>query len=343
MTAPVTSTNLQLRLELQENPVADEVSAITAVVRPVLAGILYALKADVVREAGGYQNLKLFMLPRLRRPGDGDIGICFEYAVHDALNKQNPMVTDRVADALNLCKLPGQGIASILFGAEKNGALSLIDTAKELLTDDSVLLYGTQGRPVKLRRHIDSVAAAFRKPDARLWLPQSISGLWKADLFTGNRDTDRWIGSTLKINRQQLEGAKGLRLGIVPAHEGESDAIVKDDAKHLVVCPLPYDRSFMQVFYQAWEVAVQFLAADARVPREAHLPRPPSRQVARFLEDRRDFPVVDVIDALGPLAQPHLLRTQESSAEMVETKRKQTETTTALMAPIPLQTQGGSA
>ena len=33
---------IQLRLEFQRNPVADEVSAITAVVRPILTGLLYA-------------------------------------------------------------------------------------------------------------------------------------------------------------------------------------------------------------------------------------------------------------------------------------------------------------
>ncbi len=328
---------LQLRLEFQEAPVVDEVSAITAVTRPILAGILYALKGQVAEEAGGYENAKLFMLPRLRRPGDGDIGICFEYAVHDALNKQNPMVVERVMDALTLCNLPGDDIASILFGAEKNGALNLIDTAKETLTQESLLLYGTKGRPVKLKRHVDSVAAAFRKPAARETLPQSISGLWKADLFTGRRDTDRWIGTTLKINRPHLEGARGLRLGIVPAQQGESDAVEKDDAKNLVICPLPYDRSFMQVFYQAWEVVVQFLAADAHLPKEASLPRPPSRQVATYLDDRREFPVTDVINALGPLSQPHLLRTEESSASLIETREKRTETTTAVLAPMPAQ------
>ena len=282
-----------------------------------------------------FQFLKLFMLPRLRRPGDGDIGICFEYAVHDALNKKNATVVERVSDALQLCNLPGQEIASILFGAEKNGALNLIDTAKDLLTSDSILLYGTKGRPVKLKRHIDSVAAAFRRPDARQTLPQSIRGLWKADLFTGDRDEDRWIGTTLKINPDYLEGGKGLRLGIVPARQGESDAITKDESKNLVVCPLPYDRSFMQVFYQAWEVVVQFLFSDARLPREANLPRPPSRQVARFLEDRRDFSVVEVIEALEPLAQPYLLRTEESSAEVRETRKPETETTSSLLAPMP--------
>ena len=70
------------------------------------------------------------MLPRLRRPSDGDIGICFEYAVHDALNKQNPMILDRVSNGLALCNIPGYGISSILFGAEKAGAVNLIDISQ---------------------------------------------------------------------------------------------------------------------------------------------------------------------------------------------------------------------
>lgn len=334
-----TNEQLTLRLEFQENPVVDEVSAVTAIVRPILAGVLYSLKQQVVDEAGGHKNLKLFMLPRLRRPGDGDIGICFEYAVHDAIRQKNPLIMERIHDALTHCNLYGQQTASILFGAEKNGALKLVETASELLTDDSALLYGTKGRPVKLKGHMFAIAAAFRKPLFRAILPQSISGLWKADLFTGNPDTDRWIGTTLKINRAHLEGAKGLRLGIVPSTEGESDKIVKDDNKNLVICPLPYDRSFMQAFYQAWEVVVQFLDSDAKLPTEARLPRPPSRQVARYLEDRRDFPVVDVIEALNPLAQPHLLRTQEGQVNLVETRQASTETTSALLAPIPAQVE----
>ncbi len=326
---------LKLRLEFQENPVVDEVSAVTAIVRPILAGILYSLKQTVVDEAGGTEQVKLFMLPRLRRPGDGDIGICFEYAVHDAIRAKNPLIVERVYDALRKCNLNGQEMSSILFGAEKNGALNLIETASELLTDESALLYGKKGRPVKLKPHIRSIAAAFRNPTARLGVPQSISGLWKADLFTGHADSDKWIGTTLKINRNQLEGARGLRLGIVPANEGESDAIVMDDMKNLVVCPLPYDRSFMQAFYQAWEVVVQFLEADARLPNEARLPRPPSRQVARYLEDRRNFPVIEVIDALEALSQRHLLRTQEKGAILVETRVADQETTSSVLAPMP--------
>lgn len=79
---------IKIRSETQQNKVADEVSALIAVTRPILQGLLYALKAEIVTEAGGFENVKLMMLPRLYRPGDGDIGICFEYAVHDAIRRR---------------------------------------------------------------------------------------------------------------------------------------------------------------------------------------------------------------------------------------------------------------
>lgn len=327
----------QLRFEFQRNRVADEVSALTAVVRPILMGTLYALKTDVVKELGGFEKLKLKMLPRAYRPGDGDCGLCFEYAVHDALNRREPSVLDRIVDAMRLhCNVLGDNAASILFGAEKTGALSLIDTAKDRLTPESRLLSGTRGRPVKLRRHIDSVAAAFRKKEVRTQLPWSISGLWKADLFVGFEDTDRWIGTTVKINERSLEGARGLRVGIIPA-QGGSDATSKDDSRNLVICPLPYDRDFMQVFYEGWRIVQQFIAADAQLPKEVALPRPQERQVAQLLADRREFPVLDVLDALEPLAQPELLDTQERSATLIS-RREGPTTTGAVVAPIATTT-----
>ncbi|MFG2533665.1 hypothetical protein ACGFU4_00320 [Streptomyces sp. NPDC048511] len=325
-----------IRTERQLSEVADEVSAITAVIRPILTGLLYSLKHDVVEEAGGYAGLKLSMLARLQRPGDGDCGICFEYAVHDALNREDPAVIERVADALVRCKVPGQEVASILFGAEKTGSQQLIDTAANRLTWESSLLSGTQGRPVKLKRHINAVAAALRKRTARAQLPQSIAGLWKADLFLGSTDADRWVGTTVKINRDALEGAKGLRIGVVPSRQGLSDAIRLDESRNLMVCPMPYDGSFMEVFYQGWEVVRQFIAADALLPKEVNLPRPAQREVARYLADRRGYPVLDVIDALTPLSQPHLLETTESQAGLVIVRGDRDEVgTTSVLAPQP--------
>ena len=65
----------QLRLQVQQNSVADEVSAITAVVRPILVGLIYTLKRDVVQKAGGAKKISLSLIARLYRPADGDCGI----------------------------------------------------------------------------------------------------------------------------------------------------------------------------------------------------------------------------------------------------------------------------
>ena len=207
----------------QLNPVSDEVSALTAVVRPILKGVLYSLKQDVVAEVGGYDDVKLKMLPRLRRPGDGDCGVCFEYAVHEAICDGDPRVIERLVDASRLCNVSGANPASILLGLEKNGALQLINTASQILTDASKLLSGAPGQPINLRRHLQTLADSFSYEHNEL--PLSIKGLWKADLFFGFQDTDRWVGTTVKINPHQLEGAPGLRIGIVPVRQGMSDIV----------------------------------------------------------------------------------------------------------------------
>ncbi len=280
--------------------------------------------------------MKLKMLPRLYRPGDGDCGICFEYAVHDALMRGDSMVVDRVDDVLSThCRIIGQEIGSILFAVEKAGVNRLIDTAATMLTSESLLMYGSRGRPVRLRRHLADVAEAFRKRKSPPRLPQSISGLWKADLFLGKTDSDRWVGTSVKINPVQLEPARGLRVGIVPSREGASDAPFKDEQRNLIVCPLKHDGDFMEVFYNGWQVVQQFIAADARVPREVALPRPPQRQVARYLAERREYPVRDVIEALAPLSQPELLDTRERDAGLVVTRRGAEPEVSTVLAPLP--------
>ncbi len=302
---------MRIQQERQLNPVADEVLALTAVVRQILTGVLYALKQDLVAKVGGYENITLQLLARLYRGGDGDCGICFEYAVHEAMNRGDASVLARIADAAKMCNVPGRSPKSILFGLEKTGSQQLIDTAEEVLNEDSRLLYGTRGQPAKLLRHLNTIAGAFRNRNTRLALPYSIRGLWKADLFVGFSDSDRWVATTVKINPSQLEGAAGLRIGIVPTKQGRSDRVRKDESKNLVICPLHHDEDFMQVFYEGWRIVQAFIVADAQVPREVALPRPADREVARILAERREFPVIDVIDAIGAFGQPELLATDE--------------------------------
>jgi hypothetical protein len=269
---------MHIREQRQRNPVADEVLALTAVVRPILTGTLYALKQEIVAEAGGYEGVKLLMLPRLYKAGDGDCGICFEYAVHEAISRQDARVLERIEDAARLCNVTGQAPPkSLLFGLEKTGTQQLIDTADDVLTDDSRLLYGTRGQPAKLKRHLNQLAGAFRNRQTRLALPYSIRGLWKADLFLGYTDSERWVATTVKINPSQLEGAAGLRIGIVPTRQGSSDRVRKDENKNLIICPLHHDEDFMQTFYEGWRIVQAFIDADANLPKEVTLPCPTHR------------------------------------------------------------------
>jgi hypothetical protein len=328
---------IDLRKETQQSPVADEVSALIAVVRPILTGLLFSLKNDVAQEVGGHANVKLKLLPRLRLKGDGDVGICYEYAVHDAVKRNDPFVMERVTDAIKRhCKVPGRKVESILFGAEKTGAVQLIDTANNILTDDSRILTGKQSQPPKLKAYLNMLAAAFSRESTRLSLPTSINGLWKADLFIGCTDSDRWVGTSVKINPKQLEGANGLRVGIVPSTQGKSDRISRDDSKNLIICPLPYDASFMEVFYNGWGIVQQFLQADANVPKEHALPTPAHRQVARELASRREFPVLAVVEALDAIAQPHLLTNTNATVSLSQTRVETTKVSETLIAPISL-------
>jgi hypothetical protein len=187
-----------------------------------------------------------------------------------------------------------------------------------------------------LKRHLNAAAAAFRKKGVGSGLPQSISGLWRADLFLGSPRADRWVGTTVKINPAGLEGDRGLRVGIVPASQGKSDRIRRDEGRNLIICPLPYDGSFVETFYMAWEVVTAFLDADARIPKEAFLPRPAARTVARYLADRREFPVIEVVDALVPLSQPELLQSKNETVGIILTGGKSDRIeTSSVLAPSP--------
>jgi hypothetical protein len=327
---------MKLFIDQQVTPIHSEVNALISIVRPILTGILFSTKEDVVKELGGYDKVKLKILPRLYRPGDGDVGIAFEWAVHDAIQRKDPLVLDRLSEAGKLCKLGGSDFASLLFGVEKSGRTKLIDSAGILLSDDSRLLTGAQAQPIKLKRYLKLVAAAFNRPDTRLALPYSINGLWKADLFFGTTDTDRWLGTTLKINPSQLQEARGLRIGIVPASQGKSDKIRKDEMKNLIVCPLPYDGAFMELFYTGWRIVQQFIAADAKVPKEVALPSPVDRQVVKELEIRREFEVMEVVEVLLNQSQTDLIKSSEKTVEVSVQEDGSENATEGLITPVAM-------
>lgn len=101
-----------------------------------------------------------------------------------------------------------------------------------------------------------------------------------------------------------------------------------------MVCPIPYDGSFMELFYTSWGIVQQFIAADAQMPREVSLPVPADRQAVKELVVRREFPIVDVVDALEPLAQPNLTEQINQTVDLVTTKEGESILNNAIIAPV---------
>jgi hypothetical protein len=326
---------MKLATETQIGSISDDTRARVAMVRPILRATLFALEGGRVDRLGGYPVLTLRDLAREYREGDGDCGICFEYAIHEAIERGDPLLQPRISEVLgHYCKVAGEA-RSILFGAEKGRKLELLETDVSLITPESRLLVGTRNSPVRLKAHLERVRKAFYLPEERRQLPRSIRGLWRADLFVGVPAQERWVATTLKTNPSQLEGAAGIRIGIFPEQrKGEPPSF--DQRRNLILCPVPYDGSFMDLFYSAFFLVKAFLSSDAKVPKPVELPLSTDRHVARLLEERRDFAVLDVIEALEKMAQPDLL-TSGSAGDPYSA------TATSAIAPIARKTSLRSA
>ncbi len=300
----------------QIDKVQDAVRAKMAMSVPILKALLHSLARDRINRLGGLDKISLHDLAREFREGYGDAGICFEYAVHQAIASANPLISDLVSEVLqDLCKIPG-GAESILFGPEKEGVIPILESVQQALTEDSVVYVGNKGRPPKLKRYIPKIINAYRRNETRNKLPRCISGLWKADLFLGNRGPDAWVGTTIKINPSQLQGAEGLRIGIYPKRNAQ-DIPRHDGTLNLIRLPLPYDGEFMEVFYKSFFLVRAFFKADARVPAPVDLPDAEDRFLTQEFEKRREFPLLDVMSAIEALGQPGLVRTDDVHDEPV--------------------------
>ena len=326
-------TSMEIWEDRQMNPVADEVSALVAVTGPIIAGVLGSISAEVSSKLGERDRLPLKMLGRLRKEADGDCGIAFEYAMHEAVNSRDPNVVERVADALNKCGISGGYPASILFAMEKSGAQELISTEPRLVADRSSVLLGEGGRPVSLRDSLSAISAAFRLPDSLLNVAQSIRGLWRTELFFGSADLDRWVGASVSIGQLILGNARGPRIVIIPRVPGESDAVRLDEQRNVVVCPVPHDGSFIRIFHDGWHI-VQALCARNFEIAGIDIPNPLHREVARIYAERREFPILEVVEATRKFAQPELLTTSTEIVTNVQFETTVVPATSMMITPI---------
>ena len=301
---------MQYSLQMQAGDVGDSMRARFAMAIPVLSGMLFSTNRDMIAALGGYNRITLEQFLRIYKEHPGDYGICFEYAVHRAISTRDRTVYPLISNVLeDFCGIRG-GADSILFGAEKTGATSIVSSAKDLLTDESLVLAGAALPPLKLRERLEQIVQAFRSAPARQLLPPSIRGIWKADLFVGSAGPDRWVATSLKVNRRDLHAAEGLLIGMYP-EERRGKGPEKDAGSNLILCPLPYSSEFMQLFGATFQIIKQLVASNGRKPSPVALVYEDDQEVAKWLSDRRRFPLMDVLDALEAIKQPDLLTLDE--------------------------------
>jgi hypothetical protein len=325
----------------QRNPVADEVSALVAVTGPVIAGVLRSVSSDGPAAFGDRGRLPLKLLGRAGQETAGDCGIAFEYAVHEAVISGAPTVVERITDALGKCGISGGDPASILFAVEKSGAQQLISTEPGLVSGNSPVLLSEGGRPVGLREHLSAMGAAFRRPSTQPSPAHSIRGRWRADLFLGTAQADRWVATSVNAGLADLPPGPGPRIAIMPwsngsnGSNGHSDAVRLADHGDVAICPVPQDGSFVQIFHEGWRIVQLLCARDFEMPGPDDVPNPLHREVARIFVERREFPVVDVIEAIKKFAQPGLLTTTREVVPDVPFATTAAPATSTIITPIP--------
>ena len=317
---------MKYTLEIQAGLITEPVRARFAMLIPVLQGMLYSTKAQIIEQCGGYNGITFETFCRVYNEHPGDYGICFEYAVHDSIRAKQPSIYNKVSYVLEqFCRI-GARAESILFGSEKSGKQSILESAKSVLTDNSKLLPGTQARPTFLKRHIDKISLAMRHAHVANNLPSSIRGVWKADLFLGNPDSDYWVATTLKTNRLSIEAAPGLRIAMYPEERPNEEP--RADGS-LILCPLPYNSDFMQLFGSTFQIVKHIISARGGMPNRVALVYFHDQEVAKWLTDRAHFPLVGILEALESIKQVDLLGNAMQEATDVDND-------VAATAPIPL-------
>lgn len=317
----------QLSLAIQDSEVGEAVRARYTMVASILRAMLYATHGPMVNALGGPTKITLEQLARIYQEGSGDYGICFEYALHDSIRARQPAIYPVIEEILHkFCRIKGN-TESILFGLEKEGRLNIVETAENSLTNEARVLVGKPGKPPFLKHRIGTLQRAFRSVVHRKRLPHSIRGLWKADLFLGSPAAEQWVGTTLKLTKESLEAAPGLRVGVYPSSTKEGPKKYPD--KNLILCPLPYRSDFMILFSASFQVAKQLMYSLGQMPKAPALIYEDDLTVAEWLSARRDFPVMEMLEALNPLMQPGLLSSRKADVSLAQ-EAVQT------FAPMPL-------
>lgn len=297
----------------QSAPVDEYGRALYAVSRSILRAHIDSLSDEDLRDMNtplDKVNMRqLSKMARLERDkgmrGDG-----FEWAVHEAIIGREPLVIDPIAQAMRRASkhLKDDLPTSLLFGQERAKYLGFLDAVVDEAGADSFLLPHGNGRPFSFGPWV-SVAAKGHSAEEEL--NERIKKIWKTDLYLSNAGGKKYLAATVKSNVSQLEGGKGLRIGIVPesAQFPNSSGIKFDTNTGLWVVSLADPNGFMGLFNDAYNAVARAICTLGKHDKPAYYTKPSAKaeKLQIQLEKYPDAPALEIEDALNAAAQQDLV------------------------------------
>jgi hypothetical protein len=298
----------------QNAPIDEYGRALYAVGRSVLRALIDSLSSQdltVLNTPLSEVTMRqLATVARMERDkgmrGDG-----FEWAVHEAILGKEPSVINPISAALRKSSqyIKDAEPASLLFGQERAKYLGFLDAVVDEAGTDSFLLPQGSGKPFRFGPWV-SVAAQGHTAEALL--NDRIKKIWKTDLFLSSEGNPRYFAATVKSNFSQLEGGKGLRIGIVPesTHFNNNKSGVRFSHDHdLWVVTLADPNGFMGLFNDAYHAVARAVCTLGKhdAPPYFVKPTPKAQKIQEQLEKHPDARAVEIEEALNEAAQQDLV------------------------------------
>lgn len=297
----------------QNAPIDEYGRALYAVSRSVLRALIDSLSPQDLTilntPLSEVSMQQLAMVARMERDkgmrGDG-----FEWAVHEAILGKEPSVINPISAALRKSSkyIKDAEPASLLFGQERAKYLGFLDAVVDEAGTESFLLPQGSGKPFKFGPWV-SVAAQGHTAEAVL--NDRIKKIWKTDLFLSSEGNPRYFAATVKSNFAQLEGGKGLRIGIVPesTDANNKSGVRFSHAHDLWVVTLADPNGFMGLFNDAYHAVARAVCTLGKHDTPPYFVRPTAKaqKIQEQLEKHPSARAVEIEDALNEAAQQDLV------------------------------------
>lgn len=168
------------------------------------------------------------------------------------------------------------------------------------------------GRPYQFGPWVQ-VAAQGRQAENHL--PDRIQKIWKTDLFLTLQGSEKYLAATVKSNSSQLEGGRGLRLGIVPEspRKGNKAGVKYNDNHNLWTVTLSDPDGFTGLYNDCYKAVARAIYTLGRHPQPAYHWKPSAKaqKLQEQLEKMGNAKVLEVEDALNEAAQQKLVKIRQ--------------------------------